>query len=84
MNNIFKSMAVTSSILFLLMLNITNAKAQCSIVGVNSGGSTVTINIFCDFPVLIDTGNPEADDANYANEKEAWITNHVNRQQKVD
>lgn len=76
MNTIFKLFSTSFSILFLLLLNISNANAQCSIVGVNSGGSTVTINISCDFPVFIDTGNPEADDANYAVQKEAWIANH--------
>lgn len=76
MNNIFKSISVSFGIFLLLILNVTNAKAQCSIVGVNSGGSTVTVNISCDFPVFIDTGNPEADDANYAAQKESWIANH--------
>lgn len=76
MNNIFKSITVSCGILLLLILNIADAKAQCSIVGVNSGGTTVTINISCDFPVFINTGNAEADDADYAVQKEAWITNH--------
>jgi hypothetical protein len=76
MNNTFKTFTATCSVLLLLILNITNAKAQCSIVGVNSGGTTVTINISCDFPVFIDTGNSEADDANYAAQKESWIANH--------
>lgn len=77
MKNIFKSITITFSILFLLILNITNANAQCSIVGINSGGTTITISISCDFPVFINTGNAQADDEVYTSEKNTWIANHL-------
>ena len=64
------------STLFFLSFNISNSNAQCAIVGINASSATVTITISCDFPVFINTGNPEADDATYTAEKNTWIANH--------
>lgn len=76
MNNIFRFLTTAFSILFFLGFNMSNTNAQCSIVGINASSTIVTINISCDFPVFINTGNAEADDSAYTAEKNNWIANH--------
>ncbi len=70
-----KKITIFLSVFFcLLIINISRVKAQCTVVGIDTSGSIVTIAISCEFPVFINTGNELADNANYKAQKEAWIT----------
>ncbi len=64
-----------SLILFLcaLIINISQSKAQCVVVGTDTSGNVLTVSISCNFPVYISTGDEQTDNANYKAQKEAWI-----------
>jgi hypothetical protein len=62
------------SSLFLLFSIAANISfAQCSFNTVDESGNPVTVSVSCDFPVRMDTGNPEADDATYSEALSTWI-----------
>ena len=58
-----------------MLLGALKSMAQCAIVGENAEGVIVTIPISCTFPVLLDTGNPEADSEDYDAQKSLWVQN---------
>jgi hypothetical protein len=67
--------------LALVVLSITimsafsnEALAQCSYVLTDTNNVTTTTVIPCDFPVLMDTGNPATDLATYNAAKTTWLS----------
>jgi hypothetical protein len=66
------------SILVLLMMSVlstTTAFADCTYVSIEKGKATKTV-IPSDFPVLINTGNPAADQESFNNALAEWRLQH--------
>lgn len=69
-----KSSTLFVCVSFFMLLATMNLNAQCAIVGENDGVS-VTIPISCSFPIMINTGNPQADAEDYDAQKSLWVQN---------
>jgi hypothetical protein len=68
---LYRTISVLAFLLFLIVGK--TSFGQCTLKYTNSEGNPSDYTISCDFPVFIDTGNPETDLETYTYAKAAWI-----------
>ena len=74
MKNVLKFCACCTVVICFFAFN--KAGAQCAVVSEDASGNKTAMEVSCDFPVLLDTGNPSADEDLYAQEKTTWSNNN--------
>jgi hypothetical protein len=72
---LYRTISILTFVLFLALGK--TSFGQCSLKFTDSEGNPATVAISCDFPIYIDTGNPETDLETYTMTKAAWIIDNA-------
>jgi hypothetical protein len=68
-----KAILSLSATVLCILLMAGNLSAQCNFIYNDADGNAVSVAVSCDFPVLNNSGDVDADEQNYIAQKEAWV-----------